>query len=1094
MKKNSYFFLFLLMFLGVLNMQAAPITQPDPETVYSIVHVQTGLYFEYNNRNVSAYSGSDNQLFKFEPVEKDGVVYYRIVNPASGLYFYTHDSWDMGWTNVTNPQNDENRALYSLVLSGDDVVIVGCSGQGGRCIGTNSGNADTWLSSDKYQDQSGSKWQIVEYDPKEALTVMVTDIHTFLNGITFGTEYGEYPVEQKDIIELKLEEAQALLDKVEATEDEFASMATLLKDAFAALKNSQNIFASVTAPEDNKEYYLIHVKTGLYYEYDTRTLQLPNGLENQHFIFEEVDVDSQPYYRMKSKASGKYHYLHDSWDIGWTDVTNPQENEDRALYQIIPIDNAESIVLKSKHESYGSCLGTDAGTDNTYVSGDKYADQVQSQWRIIEVPVGIVKVGLKNKIQEIRLFISEAKFGIAIGEYPVSQKELMESKLDEADLLLADDEATQEEIDNMVATLTGMFETLQASKNAFELIEGQVYNILSSGLYVRPSASGSLELSAYSAEDNQLFKFTKVAEEEGFYHIQNAMTEKYLSRGGDGLGDDWVFQWVDDPASRADRAKFKLVMVENEGDDVVQIMCKYENKYWGANNIGVGATLFSDKDGSVHFRITLPCSGDDCPCIGFDGKDCPALITLNLDMNGLEVSSDGVWVSGNFNGWAEPGSDESAQLTDPDGDGIYTVLIRYSKMVRNSWDAGNYKEHLAYRFSNGKGNANLEKVYDDCAYLTNRTLLVYDDMEIPAVKLGICGTEATERIKVACIGDSNTHGTGWHLIPVRDAWPVQLRGLMGQDEYQIQNFGKPSETLVGWMTSGDSYHGMVKEFDPDIVLINLGTNDACTWNGANPWSEERAQAYEQAYRNLIADCKTNTAAKEIYMVTPVIAAANNGMSIDNNIIKDSEIPIINKLSKELALPVIDFYAATDAAWGNNVGGSCADGIHMNSANEQAVPANKAAEILKAEKPVISKNNEVLTADKEYAEYRWYLDGALIPDATEKSYTATQYGTYKLGVRPDANTNDVLISDDFVLSKPTGVSGQENKNLISVYPNPVLDVITIAGVEDGSIDAKLFDNMGRLLLCSSQAKMDLSSLSAGIYFLHVNGEIIKVIKK
>lgn len=77
-------------------MQAAPITQPDPETVYSIVHVQTGLYFEYNNRNVSAYSGSDNQLFKFEPVEKDGVVYYRIVNPASGLYFYTHDSgiWD----------------------------------------------------------------------------------------------------------------------------------------------------------------------------------------------------------------------------------------------------------------------------------------------------------------------------------------------------------------------------------------------------------------------------------------------------------------------------------------------------------------------------------------------------------------------------------------------------------------------------------------------------------------------------------------------------------------------------------------------------------------------------------------------------------------------------------------------------------------------------------------------------------------------------------------------------------------------------------------------------------------------------------------
>lgn len=1094
MKKIFAFFLFLWIFGGNFSVKGASVTLPDPETVYNIVHVQTGLYFEYNNRNVSAYDGSDNQLFKFEPVEKDGITYYRIINPASGQYFYTHDSWDMGWSDVTNPQNDENRTLYNLVSSGDDVLIVGCAGAGGRCIGTNSGDTDTWLSSDKYQDQSGCKWQIIKYEPKKALVAMIIDIRAFLEKITFGSEYGEYPVEQKEIIDTQIEEAERALDNPEITDKEISSIATTLKESFTLLKNKQNLFASVTAPEESKEYYIIHVHTGLYYEYNTRTLQSLSGLDNQRFIFEKVDKDTETYYRIKSKTSGKYNYLHDAWDIGWTDVLNPQDSEDRALYRIIPVENTENVLLKVKFDSYGSCIGTDPGTSDTYVSGDKYSDQVQSQWKIIEVPV-IVKVGLKNKIIEIRDFMSQIKFGIAPGEYPVAQKELMESKLEEANGLVENDKVDQITINTMVVTLSEMFETLKASKNSFQLVEGQVYNIITSGLYVRPSSSGSLELSAYSAEDDQLFKFTKVVGEEGFYCIQSAVTDKYLSRGGgDGLGDDWVFQWVDDPTTRGDKAKFKFLLVQEEGDDVMQIMCKYENSYWGADDLSVGSALYSDKDGSVHFRITLPCVGDDCPCIGFDGKDCPALVTLNLDMNGQNVSEDGVWVSGNFNNWAEPGSDESAQLTDPDGDGIYTVTIRYGKIVQNSWDTGNYKEHLAYKFANGKGNDNLERVYDDCSYLTNRTLLVYEDMEVPAVKLGICGTEATDRIKVACIGDSNTHGTGWHLVPIRDAWPVQLRTLIGQDKYSVQNFGKPSETLVGWMTSGDSYHNMVKEFNPDIILINLGTNDACTWNGANPWSDERAQAYEQAYRNLISDCKANMTAKEIYMVTPVIASANNGMSIDNNIIKDAEIPIINRLSKELSLPVIDFYTATENAWGDNVGGSCADGIHMNSAVEQAIPANKAAEILLAEKPKIEYSNKFLTADKDYVEYRWYLDGTLIPEANEKSYVATKSGVYKLGVKLSLDTDDVLISDEFVLSEPTGIFVQESRTGISVYPNPVSDIITIVGVEGKGIDAKLFDYTGRLLLSSSQSTIDISMLNSGIYFLHINGDIIKVLKK
>ena len=89
-------------------------------------------------------------------------------------------------------------------------------------------------------------------------------------------------------------------------------------------------------------------------------------------------------------------------------------------------------------------------------------------------------------------------------------------------------------------------------------------------------------------------------------------------------------------------------------------------------------------------------------------------------------------------------------------------------------------------------------------------------------------------IRVACIGNSITYGTGIADC-TNDSYPSQLQRLLGSD-YQVGNFGKPGATLL--------YHGhrpYVKQeefkeaiaFKGDIAVIHLGINDTDPRNWPN---------------------------------------------------------------------------------------------------------------------------------------------------------------------------------------------------------------------------------------------------------------------
>src|SRR5690242_3952386 len=82
-------------------------------------------------------------------------------------------------------------------------------------------------------------------------------------------------------------------------------------------------------------------------------------------------------------------------------------------------------------------------------------------------------------------------------------------------------------------------------------------------------------------------------------------------------------------------------------------------------------------------------------------------------------------------------------------------------------------------------------------------------------------------VKIACIGDSITEGLGLSS-PSTQSYPARLQQLLGTN-YMVRNFGVRGRTLL---KQGDlpywkePFFKQSHDFYPDIVIIQLGTNDS----------------------------------------------------------------------------------------------------------------------------------------------------------------------------------------------------------------------------------------------------------------------------
>jgi lysophospholipase L1-like esterase len=122
----------------------------------------------------------------------------------------------------------------------------------------------------------------------------------------------------------------------------------------------------------------------------------------------------------------------------------------------------------------------------------------------------------------------------------------------------------------------------------------------------------------------------------------------------------------------------------------------------------------------------------------------------------------------------------------------------------------------------------------------------------------------TDKIKVACIGDSITFGARLD-DPDKYSYPAQLQALLGEN-YLVENFGVGSCTLIRkgkpnvW-----TQLAKIKESNPEIVIISLGTNDTC---GGTRACWDHKNDFPGDYRDLIDSLRLIPSKPRIYICAP----------------------------------------------------------------------------------------------------------------------------------------------------------------------------------------------------------------------------------
>jgi len=176
----------------------------------------------------------------------------------------------------------------------------------------------------------------------------------------------------------------------------------------------------------------------------------------------------------------------------------------------------------------------------------------------------------------------------------------------------------------------------------------------------------------------------------------------------------------------------------------------------------------------------------------------------------------------------------------------------------------------------------------------------------------------TKPIKVACIGDSITEGSGL-VNQSKTAYPVILDSILG-DDYSVLNCGRSGATML---KDGNLPYWNCKEFY--IIVIKLGTNDTKPKN----WNAEN---FEIDYQAMIDTLTALQSSPKIYVSLPV-PAYRTAWGINDSTLTAGVIPIIKKIARVNKLQIIDLYHPM-----NNQAENFPDGIHPdeNGASNMAI--------------------------------------------------------------------------------------------------------------------------------------------------------------
>lgn len=170
-------------------------------------------------------------------------------------------------------------------------------------------------------------------------------------------------------------------------------------------------------------------------------------------------------------------------------------------------------------------------------------------------------------------------------------------------------------------------------------------------------------------------------------------------------------------------------------------------------------------------------------------------------------------------------------------------------------------------------------------------------------------TSHAQKTKIACVGNSITEGIG--ASSGETNYPSVLQRNLGTAKFAVQNFGASGRTLL---KNGKEFDGSASSYwdheryqkalnyQPDIVVIKLGTNDAKRVN----WDAIKNQ-YTGDYIELVNLFKALASNPRIYICYPLPLFGPNNWINEDKVITQEMIPMINQVAEQTGATLIDLH-------------------------------------------------------------------------------------------------------------------------------------------------------------------------------------------
>ena len=193
----------------------------------------------------------------------------------------------------------------------------------------------------------------------------------------------------------------------------------------------------------------------------------------------------------------------------------------------------------------------------------------------------------------------------------------------------------------------------------------------------------------------------------------------------------------------------------------------------------------------------------------------------------------------------------------------------------------------------------------------------------------------TQKIKIACVGDSITYGGFTNEDERKKAcYPAQLQKLLG-DKYEVGNFGSNAATAS---TEGSKPYIKTEEFrkaqvfNPDIVFIMLGTNDSKKEIWGHP------DKIKEGFKTITNAFKKQNPNVKLCLCTPP-AVEQGHWGIQSKVVASGIHDLILSFGQEENIHVIDVFKTT-----HGVMKISRDGVHLKAAGNKIMSNDIAKEI------------------------------------------------------------------------------------------------------------------------------------------------------